>query len=217
MNERSQSVACELDVASAEESLANREQLVTSAYEVEEPSVVHEATIINVKRQRAIRLLMATGTIVVVVAVVAPVVILSGSKVNDSFDIQFSAIIENLCSPRHIAVYDSSLFVPEAGVGPIQVAGDRESEALCLPSSLPQFLGRFALGTRAESRNSIWMEALQMTRYSQVSLVLAPPKVDLLTRYTVPRESILIKMAICLRFLVSGMSTPQKWQFRTQN
>ena len=135
MNERSQS-GFELDIASNSESIA--EKGVASAYEVEDPSVVHEAEIINVKRQRAIRLLMASGIIIAVVAVVVPVVMLFGngsSDSNDTSSAMFTVIIENLCSPRHMEVHDESLFVPEAGVGPIQIAGDRESEVLCLPSS----------------------------------------------------------------------------------
>jgi predicted nucleic acid-binding Zn ribbon protein len=48
---------------------------LVSAYAVEDPSLVHEAKIINVKRQRVLRILMIAVIVILVIGVVIPVVL----------------------------------------------------------------------------------------------------------------------------------------------
>lgn len=114
--------------------LAN--ESVVSAYAVDEPSLVHEARIIDTKRQRILLILGFTTIIIVVVAIIVPVVLHFGNRDDNTSTMMFSAIINNLCSPRHMRVHDNVLYVPEAGVGPTEIAGDSETKALCLPTNV---------------------------------------------------------------------------------
>ena len=79
------------------------------------------------KRQRMLRILAVSMIIIVVVAVTVPVVMKVGNRDDNTPVMTFSAIINDLCSPRHMQVNDNMLYVPEAGVGPMEIGN-----SLCL-------------------------------------------------------------------------------------
>ena len=63
---------------------------------------------------------------------VVPVVLTTGNEGSSTHEMEFTSLIVDLCSPRHLTVHTSKLFIPEAGVGSIQDTGDSMS---CLNSS----------------------------------------------------------------------------------
>ncbi len=137
-------------MASREDALASGESMV-SAYAVDDPSPVQEAKVINVKRQRILLVLLVSMIIIIMVAVIVPVVIKTRTgNQGDISTITFSSIIVNLCSPRHMKVHNNKLYVPEAGVGPLQIAGDRETTPLCLSSSLAASPGSICFGNTGQ-------------------------------------------------------------------
>lgn len=130
---------------------AHVESGMLSAIAVEDSSVVHEATIINTKRQRILRILFVAAILIVVIGVVVPVVLTISKDSSIPHEIRFEVMIENLCSPRHLTVHNGKLYVPEAGVGPMIISGDRETPpAFCLPSSLRAISGDICCGNTGQ-------------------------------------------------------------------
>lgn len=191
---------------------------VPSAYKVKDPSVVHVAKIINVKWQHAIRFLMTSGILIVVIAVVVPVIMFfgNGSSDSDSFEIQFSSIIENLCSLQHMAaslqqqiVCSRSRHWARSNCGGSRV---RNTVPVKLPCSNIQVN---LLWQHHKWQCSIWMVAVQMICYSQACLFSAHNPTDgRFTNQVYGASGVYFDQdGICLLLLVLDMSMPQKSLF----
>jgi len=148
-NERSQA-SIEPRVSANIESFVLSDGSLLSAYEVEDSTVVQEARIINVKKQRVMSILLVTVMIIVTIGVVVPITLITNKGNSGTEDVKFVTMIENLCSPRHLTVHDNKLFVPEAGVGAMQFTSDPVTGTLCVPSSQSAVTGDICLGNTGQ-------------------------------------------------------------------